>query len=127
MYRWKKVVGTWVLRHKKQLFFVVGGILAVIVVGQLLYPASRLLPFTQVDTVAVGGWQKKDVIRELDRRYAATETKVYFGKAETAYRAPKPGDMKLGISNEQRIEAINYPWYLRVTPGSILWAHLVTK
>jgi beta-lactamase class A len=127
MYRWKKMIQTWVISHKKQLLVGLGAFLVLLVIGQLAYPGSHLLPFTRIDNVAVGGWQKKDVVTELDKRYAVAHMDVYFGEAETAYRSPKPADIKLQVNNQNRIEAISYPWYLRLLPGSLLWANLITK
>jgi beta-lactamase class A len=115
------------MQHKKRLLQGVGGIIVLIILGQLLYPGARLLPFTQIDMVSVGGWQKADASRELDHRYSEAKMGVYFGKAAEAYRSPKPADIKLEIRNQQRIDALQYPWYLRLLPGSIVWAHLVVK
>ncbi|MDN5275145.1 MAG: hypothetical protein JWP06_1046 [Candidatus Saccharibacteria bacterium] len=127
MYRWKKIIQTWLVLHKKQLLISLGVFLVLVIIGQIAYPGSRLLPFAQVDNIAVGGWQKKDVATELDKRYAATPVDIYFGETETAYRSPKPVDIKLQVNNQNRIEAISYPWYLRLLPGSLLWANLITK
>jgi len=104
-----------------------GGFLVLLIIGQIAYPDSHLLPFTRIDNLVVGHWQKKDAAWELDKRYAATNMGVYFGDAEVAYRSPKPVDLKLQIRNQERIDVMNYPWYLRILPSSILWAHLVVK
>lgn len=125
--RWFKVAQEWVLRHKKQLALGVGGFLVLVIVGQLVYPDSRLLPLTRVDTLAAGGWQKKDAAWELNQRYARAKVEVYFGKSTTAYRVLTPTDIQLQIHNEQRLDGQQYPWYLRLLPGSILWAHLIAK
>lgn len=127
MYGWKKMVRSWVVLHKKHLVFGAAGLLLLIVIIQIAYPGSRLLPFTKVDAISVGGWDKKDAIRELDTRYATTPTDVYFGTAEAAYRTLKPADIKLQIHNESRIDAMVYPWYLRIVPTSLLWAHAVVQ
>lgn len=121
------MVGVWTQRHKKQLLFALGGLLILVTISQLVYPGSRLLPFTSLDNVALGGWQKKDATIELDKRYMTTKIDVYFGEAEVAYRSPKPADIKLQVHNQARIDQMNYPWYLRLLPGSILWAHSVIK
>jgi len=98
-----------------------------LILGQLLYPSSWLLPFTTVDNVAMSGWQKKDAAWELDQRYQKAKASVYFGKADKAYRSPSTADMKLQIKNEQRVSNMQYPWYLRLVPSSILWAHSTIK
>lgn len=127
MYRWKKMVQMWFVRHKKQVLIASGGLVVLTIIAQIIYSDSRLLPFTQIDAVAVGGLQKEDVIKDLDKRYSSVPVNVYFGTAETAYRSPKPTDLKLQVRNQQRIEAMSYPWYLRLVPSSILWAHVFVK
>lgn len=124
---WYKVARRWVQVHKRQLAFGAGGFLILVILGQIFYPSSRLLPFTHVDNIAVGGWDKKDVVHELDKRYQETKVGVYFGKAAISYRSPTPSDLKLQIHHEARIDAMQYPWYLRLLPGSILWANWLVK
>ena len=121
------MVQTWFVRHKKQVIAVSAALVVLIVIAQITYSNTKLLPFTKIDNVAVGGWQKEDAVKELDKRYLALPVNIYFGDADAAYRSPKPTDLKLRIQNQQRVESMNYPWYLRLVPSSILWAHTVVK
>lgn len=105
----------------------VGGLLALIVICQLLYPSNRLVPFVTVDDISVGGWKKVDIIKRLNSEYADQKIPIYFGQSEEAYRVSMPVEIGLTISNNKRINQINYPWYLRIVPTSILWVHLVTN
>lgn len=116
----------WMIRHKKRLLQASGALLFLVVV-QFLYPESRMIPFASVDNIAVGGWQKSDATRELDARYSSETIGIYFGKAEKPYTSPKPADFGLKVSNQPRIDDVRYPWYLRIVPTSLLWAHLVVK
>lgn len=102
-----------------------GGVLTLIVIGQFLYPADRMAPFTVLDGVVISGWQKNDVIKMLDDKYKASQIPIYFGSAKTAYRSPAPAEIGLNITNTTRIKGLDYPWYLRIIPTSILWAHFI--
>jgi beta-lactamase class A len=126
-YKWYRVVHIWTLRHKKQLMIGAGVFVALVLLLQIFYPSSWLLPFTKIDGIAMSGWQKKDARWELDQRYSKEKIAVYFGKADHAYRSPVPADIKLQIKNDQRVTNMQYPWYLRLVPSSILWAHATIK
>ena len=88
-----------------------------------MYPPERMLPFAHVDNLSVGGWQKEDVTRELNQRYAAKGTAIYFGDTDVAYRSPTMTELGITVTNEQRVDDIVYPWWHRLIPGSILWTH----
>lgn len=112
--------------HWRQgLLFGGGGLMILLTGAQLSYPSNRLLPFTVIDDVHLGGWQKVDVIKQLDVAYTKKLVPVYFGQAKEPYRSPKVSEIGLTISNKERINKIGYPWYLRIVPTSILWAHFV--
>ena len=112
---------------RKILLFGLGGLLAVIILGQLLYPNDRLVFFTTIDGVNLSGWSKTDAIQRLDIKYADKNIPIFFGKAKKAYRSPKTTEIGLTISNETRVKNIAYPWYLRIVPTSILWAHFIKQ
>ena len=94
---------------------------ALIVVVQFLYPADKLVLLTYIDGVGVGGWQKTDAIKKLDDAYANSKVSIYFGQSAEPLLRPKPADIGLNISNKSRINTIEYPWYLRIIPTSVLW------
>lgn len=104
-----------------------GGIVGLTVLIQLLYPSDRLLPNVSIDGLAVGGWQKADATWEIDHRYLKKNVAIYFGGNKMAYRTPVTGEIGLTVSNGERIEHMNYPWWLRLVPSSILWAHTMNK
>lgn len=111
----------------KVLLFSIGGLLIVIIIGQLLFPAERLVFFTTIDGVKLSGWSKTDAIKRLDNKYAEKSIPIFFGEAKKAYTSPKTTEIGLNISNEARIKSINYPWYLRIVPTSILWVHFINQ
>lgn len=111
---------------RKSILFGVGVILLLIIIGQCIYPSDRLALFTTIDGVSMSGWRKDDAIKKLDSDYLNKSISIYFGKAKKPYISPKPAEIGLTISNENRINSSNYPWYLRIVPTSALWVHLIS-
>ncbi len=113
----------WVKRHWKLLLLIFIGLC---VLGQLIfqivYPSSRLIPGTSVEGVDLGGMRKEEAAKKLDGLYGALELKIYFGKNDAAFLSPKMSEVGIGTDNSARIEAINYPFWLRFIPTSIWWA-----
>jgi beta-lactamase class A len=115
------------LNWKLFLIFMVAAAVIITILAQLVYPASRLLPFTTVDSIAVGGKNKSDVVKQVDTAYSESTINVYFSNATKPYRSSPSKDIGLNTSNNDRIQAMNYPWYLRIVPSSLLWAHFIVK
>lgn len=113
------------LHWRSILIFGLSGLLGLTIIGQFLYPSDRMLPFATLDNLRVSGWQKNDAIKLLDDKYQEKQIPIYFGTIKKAYRSPKPIEIGLTISNKTRINDLGYPWYLRIIPTSILWAHFV--
>lgn len=104
-----------------------GGLVALVVLFQVSYPADRLAPFTGVDGLAVGGWNKADAVWQLDKNYSNKKVGIYFGPAKSTYLSPTLADIGISVKNADRVGAIDYPWYLRIIPTSILWAHFINE
>lgn len=119
--------GDWLRFHRKRLLFYAGVGAVLIVIAQFAYPSSRLLPFASVDGLGFGGWTKTDVINALDGRYQQAPIGLYFGSSETAYRTPHADDIGILVDNSERINSINYPWYMRLIPGSIAWSQWIFR
>lgn len=112
---------------KKQLLVGVGsGVALTIVIVQLLYPTTQMVPWASIDGLSVGMQSKASVARELDKQYAAQTIALTFGDAKNPHYTPTPAEFGLTVSNTKRLEEINYPWYLRLVPSSLLWAQLLT-
>ena len=110
----------------RKILMSVGVVLAVLtVIFQFIYPADKLALLAYVDGVNVGGWQKSDAIKKLDDAYTNATISVYFGQSAEPLLRPTSSDIGLGISNESRINVIEYPWYLRIIPTSILWSGFI--
>lgn len=117
----EKIFG-WVNRHRRPLLIGLGGIVALELLVQILYPADRLLPLVQIDNQSLDR-NKSVAIKQLDAAHANTEIDLYVGDKENVkYASVRPEKIGIKIRNQARIEALDYPWYLRLIPGSILWA-----
>ena len=111
------------LHWKRILVYGLAGVAALIILVQLLYPSDQLLPYEQVDSVAVGGWKKADAAWELDHRYLVKKARIYFGTNNTPYRSPAINEIGVTVKNSQRLRQIEYPLWLRLVPSSLVWAH----
>lgn len=126
--RWYEVSRGWLGRHwKRVLVFGLGGVLVLTIIGQLFYPSDRMVPFATVEGQNYSGWSKSDVITSLDALYKNRTIDMYFKNASSVYVQPKPADIGLSIRNDFRINGLEYPWYYRLVPSSILWVHAITN
>lgn len=118
----------WLRQHWKLLLII---IFAVIILGetifQIVYPSGRLIPGTKVDGLALGGMRRDDAAKKLDAAYGGLKLNIYFGKNDAPFQSPKMSDVGIGVDNSDRVAALKYPFYLRMIPGSILWAPALEK
>lgn len=121
-------INYWLKQHWKLLLLVFIGL---VVLGQtiyqVVYPSSRLIPGTIVDDENLGGLRKADAAKKLDGLYGGLKLSIYFGKNEAAFQAPKMEEVGIGVDNAARLEVIEYPFFLRIIPGSIFWAPALSK
>lgn len=113
----------WIKDNRKILVIIAGVAVMSLILAQLLYPGGRLLPLAKVDGIDYGGWQKKNVIAELDKKYKDKKIAIYFGEVKKAQRTPTTDQIGLTVSNQNRIYNVSYPWYVRLVPTSVFWAH----
>ncbi len=130
----KQRVGNAVMRirtqasQRKRLLLMIGiGLLVVGIVAQIFYPSNRVLPFVTVDDVEVSMWQNADVARVLDDTYRTQPVELFFGKTDTPQVTAKPADIGLVTENVKRVEALSYPWYMRLIPSSVFWYGLLQQ
>lgn len=121
-------VNYWLKQHWKLLLMI---IIAALIVGQtifqIVYPSSRLIPGTKVDGVNIGGLRADDAAKKLDDLYGSLKLNIYFGKNQAAFQTPKMSEVGVGVDNGARVGAVQYPFYLRIIPGSIWWAPAISK
>jgi len=93
-----------------------------VMIAQLGYPADRLLPLQKVDGLAVGARSKANAIAALDAAYASKKIDVYLGDSQGAVASPTLEQAGMSVDSASRVEAMKYPWYMRLVPTSIFWA-----
>ena len=111
----------WVKSHKLPAFLLV--LFFIVVFIQLLYPSSRMVPFVSVDGKDFGMWSRGDVIARLDQLVDNQKVDIYLGGTQQVYSSTESTNIGVASDNTSRVESMDYPWYLRVIPLSILWHH----
>lgn len=118
----------WMKAHWKLVLLVTLGLVVLgTIIFQIVYPNSRLLPGTTVDSVAIGGMRKDEAAKKLNDLYGEVKLKIYFGSNQAAFQTPQLKDVGVAVKNENRIEDIQYPFYLRLIPGSFLFVNSFSK
>jgi len=115
----------WYRRRNKALLIGGLGILGGFIVVQLLYPTNRLPLFASIDGLDVSGWQQKDAAWRLDHDMAAQQVAIRLGDAKDVYDKALPADIGVVAHNTSRLRSLDYPWYVRLIPTSLLWYGLV--
>jgi len=119
--RWSQRVKRWVVKYKRQIAIAGGAAVGLLVLAQIFYPSDRMLPFATVDNLSVSGWQKQDATWQLDQAYKLQPVQLYFGTNTDTKYVLKPADIGLTTRNSDRVKEIDYPWYMRLIPSSLLW------
>ena len=113
----------WLRRHRRHLLFAVGVVALLEIAMQLVYPSDRLMPLAQIDDRSLDR-SKAIAIKQLDDAYAKTSIDLFVGEdAAATYASVRPATLGVEVSNQQRVEQLDYPLYWRLVPTSILWAH----
>lgn len=107
---------------KKLLGGTAAALLGVMILVQLFYPANTLLPYTKVDGMSVAGKTKQQAIAMLNKAYADHTIAIYMGSGKKPVTSPKLSDVDGKVDNTQRINDMNYPWYMRLVPSSLFWS-----
>lgn len=118
-------VTNWIKHNRKRLGLVLGGLIVLTLLVQLFYPGDKMPLFASVDGVNVGGQSKKDVIKKLDQLSNQQSLTITLGNTGQSYEHVKLADIGMKISNANRINNSDYPWYLRLVPSSLLWFGLL--
>lgn len=113
----------WLKSHKLR---VIAGLVLVVLAVQFIYPADRLLPWTRIDGYDFGGQPKTQAVAKLNKLYAADKLHIKFGNYEGAVaKTVSFGAFGVRVDNRDRLEAVSYPWWLRLMPTSLAWGGLV--
>lgn len=118
------VADHWFKMHWKLLALILVALMVLAqVIFQIVYPSSRVVSGMHVDGLDIGGKSFDEAAKVLDDAYGGSELNIYFGDNDAAFQKPKMRDVGIGVANAERLKPISYPFYLRVIPGSIWWAH----
>ena len=110
-----EAIAGWGSRHRRAVW-VIGGLFAVVIGLQAIYPVDRALPFARLGGEPVGFSSHQEIARKLQADYGkVTVTTKIRGKV-TKTELPKTGV----VTDNDRILAgvSSYPWYLRILPFS---------
>lgn len=110
---------------KRQVLLGAGIFAAVLIIAQFLFPTDRLLPFAKVDGLSASGWLKKDASWVLEKQIATSKIAIQRGNEKEVY-ASVPST-KLGVSAKDGTKDVDYPWYARLVPTSLLWYGLLPQ
>ncbi len=99
--------------------------LLIMIAVQFSYPLDSTRPFATVDGVAVGGMSRDEADRRLDEAYRAVKVDIVFGSVDRPYRSPALETLGGTVNNDQVLDAVAYPWWLRLVPTSLWWGHLL--
>ena len=118
---------SWAARHPRRFIaYVVGAIFGLFIIVQLLYPTTTLTPFSSVEGAKLGAMSKEKAIKTLDEKFTSSKVAVYLNSSDSAFFKATPAELGISSSNTARVDAINYPWFLRLVPSSLFWAHAFT-
>ncbi len=108
--------------HQKVLLISVGAVLGVVVIGQLLYPADRLLPFASIDGHSFSMWRKQDTAHELNRRLNSQAVGIYLNDQSAPVTTVHPDEIGLSADSKKMVEeGSDYPFIVRLIPFSVFW------
>ena len=114
--------------RKKTILYTLGFVFICTIIFQFIYSPNKLLPFTKIDGIDLGGQEKDRVTSELNKQYSSKKIELYAGDNSEVFS--EPGLMEIGqiADNSERVnKAASYPWYVRIVPSSVLWFGLVKK
>ncbi len=92
-----------------------------IVLVQLFWSTTSLLPNTYVGSVNLSNMAKDEAVTKLNEAYEATKVPVYFSDSDEVAVQPTLGNLGYTIDNEARVDAYSYPFAMRLVPYSLFW------
>ncbi len=107
-----------------------GAIVAIplaIIVVQFIYPFDRTMLNARVDSVDVGNISRDEAVARIGEVYKKAKLNVYFGDASEPYRSPSLSELGVAVDSAQAVDAIMYPWWLRLVPTSLWWGQTLAK
>lgn len=100
-----------------------GSIPLILILVQVAFPRSSLPPYMTIDGVELGGRNVDDASKLLNEKYKSLRLDVYFGASPKPYQQPTTADVGMNVETKERVNSATYPWWLRLVPTSLWWAH----
>lgn len=116
------------VRNKPRIALSVLGLFCAVIVVQVLYPGDRALPFTKLNGVSVGGWQKMQIAETVYKTYSAKPARATIlgqGRQQVTSTLNKSGIIPDSEKTVNKL--VQYQWYHRVLPGSLFLKGLATN
>ena len=99
----------------------------IMIAAQFIYPLGNTMLYANLNGVDFGSLSREDAAKRIDLELKETPLKMYFGDSSEPYRTPKLTELGVKVDSDEAIDQIMYPWWLRLVPTSIWWAHLTTS
>lgn len=90
-----------------------------IVLVQLFWSPTSLLPNTYVGSVNVSSMKKEEAATKLDQAYADTTVPLYFSDSDEVVTELTLGELGYTVNNAERVDAYSYPFIARLVPYSL--------
>lgn len=95
-----------------------------IIVVQLFYSTTSLLPNVYVGSVNLSYMKKTEAAEKLNKAYAQTKVPVYISDSKEVAVEPTLSNLGFSVKNEARVDAYGYPFLARLVPYSLFWYQL---
>lgn len=95
----------------------------VMIAVQLAYPWDATRLYQKVGGVSVGGVSREKAADAVQSAFRDAPLELYFANADEAYRTTTLGAVGITVQAEDAVNAAMYPWWLRLVPTSLWWAH----
>lgn len=121
-------IGGYLRQHWRRVGMIsFGSVLAILVVIQLLYPWNNLPLYQMIDNQDVGNKDATATVANLNSQYQKLPLQLYFGNSPKIYRQPTLKEVGITVTTERQVKSAVYPWWLRLVPTSLWWAHSVIE
>lgn len=109
-------------KHHRILVWVVFFVITGVIVGQMLYPLDRAVPFARLGHDTVGWERESTLIERISGIFPKAQAEIRVGGIS---KKTIPLVQTGAQSNAETMTAqlTNYPFWQRFIPGSILWQH----
>lgn len=115
-----------VVRKHPRLFMGIAGAWLLVALLQFAYGGSKALPFARMGDSAVGGKDKTAIASELSDHYSQAPLSLAIKQKKTVRTTLAAAGLR--PDNEQIMNGLtNYPWWLRLVPGSIVVKGALTR